>query len=74
VRDVDLHVLRRGRRRALAPEVVDEPVDRHSLVRVEKQECEQSTLLPAAEWEWMALADDLERTKDAEIHRDHQRS
>ena len=55
-RDVRLQRLRRGRRRALAPEIVDERVLRHDLVRAQEQRGEQRALLGAAEVEPPAVS------------------
>ena len=46
-RDVPLHDLRRGRRRPLAPELVDQSIGRDDLVRVQKEHGQKRTL-PAA--------------------------
>ena len=67
-RDVRLQRLRGGRRRALAPEVVDELVLRHDLVRAEEEGGEQRTLLGAAEVEAPAVFHDLQWAEDPKLH------
>ena len=68
LRDVDLHGLDRGRRRLLAPEVVDEPRGRHQLVRVQQQHGEHRPLLRPTQRQLTALAADRERPQDPEFH------
>ena len=67
-RDVRLQRLRGGRRRALAPEIVDERVLRHDLVRAEEEGGEQRTLLGAAEVDAPAVLHDLEWAEDPKLH------
>ena len=68
LRDIVLEDLRRRRRRPLVPELVDQPVGRKGLVRMDQQKREQRPLLAAPERELSSLVADLERTEDAEIH------
>ena len=64
---VHLHGLRRLLRRRLAPELVDEPIGRDRLVRVEQQHGEKRALLPPTEGERPLTGDDLERPEEAEV-------
>jgi hypothetical protein len=57
-----------GRRRVVAPQVVEQPIDRHRAVDVEEQPREQQPYLPPAEVELDAIVLDPERTEDAEAH------
>lgn len=64
-------VLERGGgvgRRVLAPQLVDQAVGSHHLVRAEDQECEQGTPLRAGDVDLHAAVGDLERAEDAELH------
>jgi len=63
-----VNALRRARRRFGAPEVVDDLVDRHDLVRAQPEQGKQGALLMPAEREALTSALDLEPTEDAEIH------
>jgi len=61
-------VLERGGgrlRRALAPEVGDEPLARDDLAGVDEQERQEAAQLLAAERDRAFLTDDLERAEDA---------
>jgi len=49
--------------------VIDQAIGRHHLVRVEEQEREQRTLLPASERDLAGGALDLQRTEDPELER-----
>ena len=49
LRHIPLDDVRRRLRRRLVPEAVDQPVERHDLVRVGEQKSEQRTLVPAGE-------------------------
>jgi hypothetical protein len=64
--DVDALDDRRGRR--LAPELVDQPLGRDHLVRVQEQDGEQRARLDAAERQHAAVGTDLERPEDRELH------
>jgi hypothetical protein len=68
-RDVALNVLRRGRRRPLSPELVDEPVDRDDLAGAQEQDREQGARLAGRKLERPVVARDLERAQDAELER-----
>ena len=66
----DVH-LDRGRRRLgrlLPPELVDQPLTRDGLVRVQKQQGKEAALLRAGDLEAAAVVLDLERSKDPELH------
>ncbi len=67
-RDVDLQRVLGRRRRRLAPERVDEPVDRDELVGMEEQDGEHRTLLAALERQLRVAVADRERSKDPELH------
>ena len=58
--DVVLDDLEGGRRRALSPQLVDEPVAPDHLVRVEEQEREQRPLLRAADTERTPVVPDFQ--------------
>lgn len=59
----------RGRaRRPLAPELVDQPVARDRLVRVQKKEDKESPLLPGTERKHSIAVSDLDRPEDPELH------
>jgi hypothetical protein len=49
VRDVELHHLRRTRRRLLSPQALDQVVHRHRTAGVERQHCEDGPLLAGAQ-------------------------
>src|SRR5262249_49983499 len=71
---LDDKVLERGRRclrPLLAPELLDDPIARKHLARVDQQEREQRTLLLAAEQDRAGLVDGFERPEDPEL--DHRR-
>ena len=68
LRDVVLQRVRGRAGRPSAPQLLDQPVCRHDLVRAREQEGEQRPLPRAAEREHTALLDDLERSQDAELH------
>ena len=68
LRDERMNALRRARRRLGAPEVVDDLVDRHDLVRAQQEQGEQGALLMPAERKALGPVLDLERTENPEIH------
>ena len=68
LRDVDLKRLLRRLRRLVLPERLDQAVSRDDLVRMEKQESEERTLLGAADVEDLPVLDDLEWSEDTELH------
>jgi hypothetical protein len=68
LRHVELHHLDRRLRRVVAPEVVDEPLDRDGPVDVEHQPGEQRARPAAAELERHRAVGSLERSEDAELH------
>ena len=64
-----MDALRRARRRFRVPELLDDLVDGHGLVRVEQKQCEKGALLAAAKWHaTTAVVMNHERPEDAEIH------
>ena len=68
VGDVDLHGLGRGLGRALAPELVDDPVDRDDLAPMKQQDREHRALPGSAKGNRSPIDQNLERTEDAEFH------
>ena len=56
-------------RRALAPEVEDEPVGGHDLAGAQRKRGEQRTLLPARQRDDPVAVPDLQRPKEADLHR-----
>ena len=50
-----------------APEFVNQPIDRHDLVRVQEEQREHSPLLRAAERQGRPVRSDLKRAQDTEI-------
>jgi hypothetical protein len=73
--DVPLHVLRRGGRRLLAPQLVHERVDRDDRAAVQEQDGQQRTGLARGKLEQLAVPADLERPEDPELERlAHRRS
>ena len=67
-RDVVTDDLAGSRRRSLAPQVVDDPVGRDHLARVEQQKREERPMLRAAELNLPTFVDDLERSEHTKIH------
>ena len=63
-----LERLRRGRRRALAPERVDQPLGGDDLVAVDQQQREEGALPPAGERVRRGSVHELERTEDPIVH------
>jgi len=67
--DVAVERLVDAGRRPLAPQRLDQAVARDRLVRVQTQHRQKTALLRPAERKRLAVAPDLDRTKDAELHR-----
>ena len=67
LRDRDAQARLRRRRRALAPELVGQPVARHGLVRVDEQEGEERALPCPDERSRDAVDPDLERAEQAKL-------
>ena len=65
-RDVHRKAVRRRRRRALPPDLVDQALDRNDLAGTKQQRSEEGTLLGAAELERAIAGLGLERTEDTE--------
>ena len=57
---------RRGR--GVPPELVDQQVTGHGLVRAQKQQRQERSLLTAAKRQHPASVPDLDRAEDAELH------
>src|SRR5262249_44022126 len=68
LRDVLLDHLRRRGRRVLAPQAVDEPLERHGLVGAEREHRQHGLLLRAGQLDRMAVQLDVDGTKDADRH------
>ena len=68
LRDVDLEALRGGRRRTVAPELVDQAIGGDDLVAVKEQNGEHRALLRSAEGDLTSLRADLERPEDPKLH------
>lgn len=61
--------MRGGWRGSIAPELVDQAIDRHDVVGVQEQQREQGASLSSSELERPSAGDDLERTEEAEFER-----
>jgi hypothetical protein len=59
--------VRRRPGRRVAPEILDQPVDRHGLPRLEQQAGEQGTLLRTAQRDRLTVAPRLELSQDREV-------
>ena len=66
--DVRLQDLRRGGRRTARPEILDQPVARHGLVRVQQQDCQESAWLRCVERDDPPVGHRFERPEYAEVH------
>jgi len=51
-----------------APEFVDQAIGRDEVVRIEKQQREQSPFLRAADAKWATGVPHLERSEEAKVH------
>jgi hypothetical protein len=69
VRDVDLDHLRRAVRRLVAPQGIEQRLDRDDAPGIEEEAREERALLAAPEDGWPSLDADLERPQDAELRR-----
>ena len=67
-RHVPLQGLDCRRRRPLAPELVDQPVARDGLVRLQEEDREERALLPRAERDEAVAVANLDRPEDPEVH------
>jgi hypothetical protein len=67
-RDVDLKRLDRAGGGLLPPELVDQPVAGHDLVRVQQEQREQGPLPRTSEIDPVTVLGNIERAKDAELH------
>ncbi len=67
-RDVDLHRLRRGFRLALAPELVDDAIDRDDLAAMNEQDREHRALPGATERHLSPFGKYVKRAKNADLH------
>jgi hypothetical protein len=70
VRDVELEHLRRGRRRLLAPQALDQRVDRHRAAGSQGEHREHRPLLAGAELDGPVAEAKLDRTQKPQIHRE----
>ena len=69
VRDVDLHHLLRRLGHVLAPELVDDALDRERPVGVDEEERQEGALLAAPQPHLAIPVAHLERAEDAKVHR-----
>jgi hypothetical protein len=69
VGDVGLQRGGRLRRWLLAPQLLDQPVQRDYLVGVHQEHRQQSALLGSSQLHQMLAVQDLQRSKDPELHR-----
>lgn len=67
MRDVALEHVHRRLWRRVAPDLIDQPVGRDDLIRVQEEQRENSPLLRAAERERSPIRSDLERAQDVEF-------
>ena len=67
LRHLTLNLRNRGHRRPSCVEVLRELLDGHDSVRMQEQDRERRTLPRPAELDCAVLADDLERSQDAEL-------
>ena len=67
VRDVALDDIRRGIRRPLVPDPVDQAVDRDGLIGVREQDREHGALMAAGERDRLTIDERLERSEDPEF-------
>ncbi len=66
--DMHLHALRRARRRALGPEVVDDAVERDRLVCVQEEQSEERAWLASIDLDRPPVIADLERPEYQKLH------
>ena len=67
-RDVHPDRLGRGRRRSLAPQLLDESIERDRLSPVDEQDGEERPLLRAAQRQPLTMLERLEPTENPELH------
>ena len=67
-RDVDVDGLSRRRGRRNPPELVDQALARHELVRVQEQNAEDESLFQRPESDRVPVLEHLERTEDSKLH------
>ncbi len=67
LRDVHLDAVRGAPGRRPAPELLDQPIDRHGLVGAQHEDREQRALLRAPDPDDLAVLTGLERSEDAEL-------
>src|SRR6266542_1493310 len=72
LRDMDTHRLKRGRRRSLAPKLLDQAIARDHAVQVHQQDREHSPFPPATKGNHPTPVEHLERAQDPELHRELQ--
>jgi hypothetical protein len=68
LRDVDLHHLLSAVRHVLAPELVDDAVDRERAVGVDEQEGQERPLLSAPQPDFALRLAHLQRSEDPKVH------
>ena len=59
--------MRRGRGRPIAPDLVDEPIERDDLVRMKQQQREDRPLLLTPEWKRTTTDPGLDRPEEREL-------
>jgi hypothetical protein len=68
LRHVHLKRVHRSLGRRLAPDLIDEPIAAHDLIRVKKEDRKYSALPRAPKLKWAIALDDLEGPKDPKLH------
>src|SRR5438093_2112301 len=69
LRDVDLHHLLRALRHVLAPQLVNDAIDRQRPVGVDEEERQQRPLFAAAQTQLATAVANLERSEDSKVHK-----
>ena len=68
MRDIHLYGLGGGRRGSLAPQLVDQPVDRNLIAAVKHEHSQQRTLLRGSEDDQLTVPHHLQRPKYPKFH------
>ena len=68
LRDIDIDRFAGRWRRRLAPQIVDQALARHELVRVQEQDAEDEALLECPESDRLSVLEHLERSEDPKLH------
>lgn len=72
--DIGADEARAGRRRLIAPDVLDDPLWRHDLPLPQQQRCEHGALANRAERKLLAAPPGADRSQNLEPHRRHRRA